>query len=137
MLRTSKVRVDTTVVPANVAYPADSGLLARVKRIATTAKRIQAASGAVGTKLPDRSRSAGRKAHDLNAKLRTRGAAAKDEALAVVRRKNAELAQLAETAAAETEHLLANTKPSEPSSPRDTPRLLQGEVARRDVRPRR
>jgi IS5 family transposase len=111
VLRTTKIRVDTTVVPANVAYPTDSGLLARaVKRIATTAKRIQAAGGAVRTKLRDRSRAAGRKAHDLNAKLRTRNAAAKEEALAVVRRKNLELANLAETAAAEAEHLLANAK---------------------------
>ena len=111
VLRTTKIRVDTTVVSANVAYPTDSGLLARaVKRIATTAKRVQAAGGAVRTKLRDRSRAAGRKAHDLNAKLRIRNAAAKDEALAVVRRKNLELANLAEVAAAEAEQLLANAK---------------------------
>jgi IS5 family transposase len=111
VLRTTKIRVDTTVVPANVAYPTDSGLLARaVKRIATTAKRIQAAGGAIRTKVRDRSRAAGRKAHDLNAKLRTRNAAATEEALAVVRRKNLELANLAETAAAEAEHLLGNAK---------------------------
>ena len=111
VLRTTKIRVDTTVVSANVAYPTDSGLLARaVKRIATTAKRIQAAGGAVRTKLRDRSRAAGRKAHDLNAKLRTRNAAATEEALAVVRRKNLELAQLAEAAVAEAEHLLNNAK---------------------------
>ena len=28
VLRTTKIRVDTTVVSANVAYPTDSGLLA-------------------------------------------------------------------------------------------------------------
>ena len=111
LLRCSRVRVDTTVVPANVAYPTDSGLLAKaVRRIAVTGRRIQAAGGAVRTKLRDRSRAAGRRAHDLNAKLRTRSATARDEALAVVRRKNAELADLAETAAAEAERLLANAK---------------------------
>ena len=111
MLRTTKIRVDTTVVPANVAYPTDSGLLARaVKRIATTARRIQAAGGAARTVLRDRSRTAGRKAHELNAKLRTRNAAARDEALAVVRRKNLELAKLAETAAREAQQLLGNAK---------------------------
>ncbi|NOJ84005.1 ISNCY family transposase, partial [Myxococcus xanthus] len=78
--------------------------------IAQTGRRIHAAGGAARTKLRDRSRAAGRKAHDLNAKLRTRNAAAKDEALAVVRRKNLELAKLAEAAAAEAEHLLANAK---------------------------
>src|SRR5687768_9131910 len=35
LLRVSRVRADTTVVPANVAYPTDSGLLAKaVRRIA-------------------------------------------------------------------------------------------------------
>lgn len=111
VVRTAKIRVDTTVVPANVAYPTDSGLLAKaINRIAATGRRIQAAGGAVRTKVRDRSRAAGRRAHDLNAKLRTRNAAAKEEALAVVRRKNAELAKLAETAANEAERLLANAK---------------------------
>src|SRR5664280_3608416 len=38
LLRTTRQRADTTVVPADVAYPTDSGLLARaVRRIAATA----------------------------------------------------------------------------------------------------
>ena len=62
VLRMSKIRVDTTVVPANVAYPTDSGLLAKaINRIAATGRRIRAAGGAVRTKLRDRSRAAGRK----------------------------------------------------------------------------
>jgi IS5 family transposase len=111
LLRCTRVRVDTTVVPANVAYPTDSGLLAKaVRRIAMAGRRIQAAGGATRTRVRDRSRAAGKRAHDLNAKLRTRNAAAKDAAMAVVRRKNAELADLAETAAAEAERLLTNAK---------------------------
>ncbi len=111
VLRCSRVRVDTTVVGSNVSYPTDSGLLAKaVNRIAATGRRIRAAGGAVRTRLRDRSRAAGRRAHDLNAKLRTRSAAAKEEASAVVRRKNAELADLAETAANEAEGLLRNAK---------------------------
>ena len=111
LLRCSRIRVDTTVVPSNVAYPTDSGLLdTAVNRIAATGRRIRAAGGAVRTKLRDRSRAAGRRAHDLNAKLRTRSAAARDEAFEVVHRKNAELADLAETAANEAERLLANAK---------------------------
>jgi IS5 family transposase len=44
------------VVPANVSYPTDSGLLAKaVNRIAATGRRIRAAGGAVRTKLRDRS----------------------------------------------------------------------------------
>jgi len=46
LLRTSRLRADTTVVPASVCYPADSGLLAKaVRRIAATGRRIQAAGG--------------------------------------------------------------------------------------------
>ena len=33
LLRTARLRADTTVVPANVAYPTDSGLLARAIRL--------------------------------------------------------------------------------------------------------
>ena len=118
LLRCTRIRVDTTVVPSNVSYPTDSGLLAKaVNRIAATGRRIRAAGGATRTKVRDRSRAAGRRAHDLNAKLRTRNAAAKEEALAVVRRKNAELADLAETAAVEAERLLANAKRGRPQGP--------------------
>ena len=61
LLRTSRLRADTTVVPANVAYPTDSGLLARaIARIASTGRRVQAAGGATRTRVRDRSRAAGR-----------------------------------------------------------------------------
>ena len=44
LLRTHKLRADTTVVSANVAYPTDLGLLVRaVDKLATTARRVQAA----------------------------------------------------------------------------------------------
>ena len=73
LLRCTRVRVDTTMVPANMAYATDSGLLAKaVRRIATTGRRIQAAGDAMRTKMRDRSPAAGWGAHDLNAKLRTR-----------------------------------------------------------------
>lgn len=42
LLRTTRLRADTTVVAANVSYPTDSGLLAKaVRRIATTGRRVQ------------------------------------------------------------------------------------------------
>src|SRR6478752_2869133 len=41
VFRTGRVRADTTVVPANVGYPTDSGLLAKsVRRIGANVKRI-------------------------------------------------------------------------------------------------
>src|SRR5450755_1016820 len=91
LLRTTRLRADTTVVPANVAYPTDSGLLARaVRRIAATGRRIQAAGGATRTR------------------LRHRSAQGRDEAQRTVARITAELAGLAERAAADAERLLAN-----------------------------
>src|SRR3954465_5135930 len=111
LLRTGRLRADTTVVPADVAYPTDSGLLARaVRRIATAGRRVQAAGGATRTKLRDRSRSAGARARAIGAKLRLRGAQTRDEAQAVVRRITGELAGLAEQAAAEAETLLVNAR---------------------------
>ena len=80
LLRTDKVRADTTVVEAAVAYPTDSGLLAKaVGGIAGTIKRIQAAGGATRTRVRDRSRSAGQRARSIASKLRLRGAAAREE----------------------------------------------------------
>jgi transposase, IS5 family len=111
LLRTNRIRADTTVVPGNVAYPTDSGLLAKaIRRVAATARRIKAAGGATHTKIRDRSRAAGRRAHQIGARLRLRAAASKDEARAAVRRLNGELADLAETAAKDAERLLVNAK---------------------------
>ena len=111
LLRTSRLRADTTVVPANVAYPTDSGLLARaVRRIAVTGRRVQAAGGATRTRVRDRSRSAGKRAHGIAAKLRLRGAQGRDEAQATVRRITGELADLAEQAAVDAQRLLASAR---------------------------
>ena len=46
VLRTSRVRADTTVVSAIVCYPIDSGLLAKaIRRIGTAGQRIHNAGG--------------------------------------------------------------------------------------------
>src|ERR1700739_1887296 len=99
LLRTGRIRVDTTVVAANVAYPTDSGLLAKATRgIAATGERIRAAGGAVRTRLRDRSRAAGKRAHAIASKLRSRGALGRDEATAAVLTSTGELAELVDTA---------------------------------------
>ena len=111
LLRTTRVRADTTVVPADVAYPTDSGLLARaIRRIAATGRRIQAAGGATRTRLRDRSRSAGTRAHAIAAKLRLRTAAGRDQVQATVRRITGQLAGLAEQAARDAQRLLVNAR---------------------------
>ncbi len=74
LLRTDKVRADTTVVAAAVAYPTDSGLLAKAigpwpapwrGSKPPAARRVLASR--------DRRRSAGRRARSIAAKLRLRG----------------------------------------------------------------
>ncbi len=111
LLRTSRVRADTTVVEADVAYPTDSGLLAKaVGRIAATGRRIQAAGGATRTRVRDRSRAAGRRAHAIASKLRLRGAQTREQAQRTVQRVTGELADLAERAVADAQRLLDNAR---------------------------
>lgn len=111
LIRTDKVRADTTVVEAAVAYPTDSGLLAKaVGGIARTIKRIQAAGGAPRTRVRDRSRSAGQRARSIAAKLRLRGAAARDEGQTAVRRITGELADIAQAVLADAQAVLRNAR---------------------------
>src|SRR6201987_3410117 len=68
LLRTDKVRADTTVVEAAVSYPTDSGLLAKaIGSMARTVERIKAAGGAARTASRDRRRSAGRRGRAIAA----------------------------------------------------------------------
>jgi len=77
LVKTGKVRADTTVVSANVEYPTDSGLLAHaVTAIGRLVGRVKAAGGAGRTAFRDRSRSAGVRVRAIAAKLRLRGAQA-------------------------------------------------------------
>jgi transposase, IS5 family len=102
-------RADTTVVAANVAYPTDSGLLgypADRRDLAADPGRW----GASRTRVRDRSRSAGKRAHVIAARLGLRGAQNRGEAQATVLRVTGELAGLAERAAAEAWRLLANAR---------------------------
>lgn len=109
LLRVDKVRADTTVVEADVAYPTDSGLLAKaVGKIARTVERVKAAGGAPRTRSQDRRRAAGRRARSIASKLRLRGAQQREEAQATVRRVTGELAGLAETAMREATAVVRN-----------------------------
>ena len=57
VLKTNRVRADTTVIEANVAYPSDSSLLAKgVAKMATTAKKLRAMGLATRTRLADKTR---------------------------------------------------------------------------------
>ena len=98
------------MVPANVAFPTDSGLLAKaVRRIGTTAKRIRAAGGATRTTLrtaPARRASARTRSRPSCGRVRR----SRDQTKAAVLKSTRELAGLAEAAAGEAERLLANAR---------------------------
>src|SRR5205807_9179880 len=107
VLKTDKVRADTTGVEANVGYPTDGGLLAKaVARMARLVERIHAAGGATRTKVQDRRRAAGRRVRNIATNLKLRNDDARDK----VRRINAELVTLAETAAAEAVDVVRNAR---------------------------
>ncbi|MGR6320735.1 ISNCY family transposase [Micromonospora soli] len=111
LVKTGKVRADTTVVPANVDYPTDTGLLARaVSRITRTVGRIKAAGAAPRTPFRDRTRAAGRRVRTIAAQLRLRGAQTRDQAQATVARITAELADLARKSATDAAAVLRNAR---------------------------
>src|SRR5205814_1427823 len=109
LLRTARVRADTTVIAANVAYPTDSGLLAKAAgKLVRAARRVQAAGGATGTVMTDRRRAAGRRAPAMAATMRARAQLGRDQASRAIGRATGDLAELAESAAAQAAAVLRN-----------------------------
>ena len=107
VLRMHKVRADTTVVEANVAYPVDSSLLAKgVARLVKLGRSTKAQGLARRTKLRDRSRGAHRRAREVVNTLRRRGELARDE----LRRLNTELANTAAQTVREADAVVRNAR---------------------------
>jgi len=107
VLKTDRVRADTTVVPADVGYPTDSGLLARgVVRMVALVAVLHGAGLAARSTMRDRSRSMRRRAHDMGAWLRRRSDAAKEEVKVI----NAEMADIAERALLEAVAVARNAR---------------------------
>jgi IS5 family transposase len=111
LLRTDKVRADTTVVEADVGYPTDSGLLAKgIGAMARSVARVKTLGGASRTRARDRRRSAGRRARSIASKLRLRGQQQRDQAQAAVRRITGELADIAEQTIRDAAAVLRNAR---------------------------
>jgi len=107
VLKLNRVRADTTVVEANVAYPVDSSLLAKgVARLGRLAARARELGLATRTPLPDRTRSVYRRARDVINTLRQRGELAGDK----VHRLNAELASIARRTVAGADAVVRNAR---------------------------
>jgi len=111
LVKTGKVRADTTVVSANVEYSTDAGLLAKaVGRIGRVVARIKAAGAAARTVFRDRRRTAARRMRELTSKLDLRGAVNRDETKQAVTRITGQLATLATQAAGRAQAVLRNAK---------------------------
>ena len=107
VLKTNRVRADTTVIEANVAYPTDSGLLAKgVAKIATLAKRLRGLGFATRTRVDDRTRAVRARAHAINFNLRRRN----DDKLAAVRKINGEMVAIAKRAARQADAVVRNAR---------------------------
>jgi transposase, IS5 family len=122
LLRTARVRADTTVISANVAYPTDSGLLAKaVGKLVRTARRVQAAGGAPATVMTDRRRAAARRMREVAARLRTRSKLGREETTRAIAAVTGQLAGLADKAAAQAAAVLRNGR-------RAVPKALSGRM---------
>jgi transposase, IS5 family len=107
LIKTDKIRADTTVVPANIGYPTDSGLLAKgVAKMRRGINKLKAMGLATRTASRDRSRSVRRRAHDVAVWLRRRTGDAKEEVYAIT----AELAVIADAAVADARNVARNAR---------------------------
>ena len=106
VLRSRRLRVDTTVVEADIRSPTDSGLCAHaVSRLTRLAKRIKAAGLARDVRLRDRRRSVGKRVRAISA-ARVRGR----QALGTLDRLTAEIAQRAKQTVREARTLARDAR---------------------------
>jgi IS5 family transposase len=80
--RPRAVRIDSTVIEADVRYPTDAGLAAAgVRGLAREGRRAAAVAGGAAPRVRDRSRSVGRSMRQLGRSLRRRRGTAREEVL--------------------------------------------------------
>jgi len=83
-LRARAVRVDSTVIAADIKYPTDAGLAAHgVRALAAEGRKVAAKIGQTQTRVRDRSRSMGRRLRAISRTIRRRSGEAKAEVLAL------------------------------------------------------
>ena len=104
LLRSRRLRVDTTCVEADVRYPTDSGLCAHaLGRLARAVRRVKAVGLAARTRFRDRRRSAAKAVRQVSAALSRGGNSGP-----AVGRQTATLHGLASRSAGEAARVLAN-----------------------------
>jgi transposase, IS5 family len=108
VLRSRRLRVDTTVVESDTRYPTDSGLCAHaVSRVTRAAQRIQATGLAARTHLRDRRRSVGKRVRRISARLAGGG-----RTRAAVDRPTGEIAERARQTVSEARRVARNARRS-------------------------
>jgi transposase, IS5 family len=123
LLRGRKLRVDTTVVEADIDYPTDADLLEHaVRKLGGLVRRVKARGAASRTRFRDRGRAAGRRMRQLARTLRRRTGVA----MAEVDRLTGEVAQIARQSLREVQAVLRNARGGLARRPGDgrLPRLV-------------
>ncbi len=107
LLRSRKLRIDTTVVQAPIDYPTDIGLLADSARVVTrTVRRLQAAGVAVRTAFRSRARSIKRSLAAVGRSLRMRT----EEAKTAVLTQTARVLRLTRQISQQAQRVLRNSR---------------------------
>jgi transposase, IS5 family len=131
LLRSRRLRVDTTVVESDTRYPTDSGLSAHsVSRLTRLAKRIKAAGLAPRTRVRDRRRSVGKRVRRISAALARGG-----RTRATVDRLTREIAERAQATVREAQRVVGNARRALARRPRPGAALvaqLERELAAAD-----
>jgi IS5 family transposase len=105
--RARAVRIDSTVVEADVGYPTDSGLAAQgVRALAREGRKLRAKVGEPAARVRDRSRAMGRRLRAISRTIRRRSGEAKAEVLKLT----AETGQLLERSVGEARRLAAKAR---------------------------
>jgi transposase, IS5 family len=116
LLRGRKLRVDTTVVEADIDYPTDADLLEHaVRKLGGLVRRIKARGAAGRTRFRDRGRAAGRRMKQLAHALRRRGG----QAMVEVDRLTGEVAGLARQTLRDVEAVARNARRARGCRPGD------------------
>jgi transposase, IS5 family len=116
LLRGRKLRVDTTVVEADIDHPTDADLLEKaVRKLGGLVRRVKGRGAATRTGFRDRSRSAGRRLKQISRSLRRRTGQAPTE----IDRLTAEVAAIARRTLGQAEQVARNARRARRARPAD------------------
>jgi IS5 family transposase len=128
LLRCRKLRVDTTVIEADIDHPTDADLLEHaVRTLGGLTRRIRGRGAATRTRFRDRSHAAGRRLKQISRTLRRRTG----QAPAEIDRLTAEVAAIARQTVGQAEQVARNARRALAKRPGD------GRLRRMVGRPRR